>query len=74
MHDRFQHLVNALAGLGAHRDGVGGVQPDCLLDCFLRAQDVRRWKIDFVDDRNDFKAVVDGQIRIGKSLRLHALA
>ncbi len=74
VNDRFQHLVHALAGLGAHRNRVGRVQSHSLLNRFLRAQNVRRRQIDLVDDRNDFEAVVDGQIRICQRLRLHALA
>ena len=74
MDNRFQHIVNALAGLGAHRDGVGRVQPHSLLDSLLGAHDIRRWKINLIDDRNDFQAVVDSQISVGQGLRLHALA
>ncbi len=74
MHDRFQHLVHALAGLGAHRDGVGGVQADGLLDGLLGAQNVGRGQVDLVDDGNDFEAVIDGQVGVGQRLRLHALA
>ena len=74
VHDRFQHLVHALAGLGAHRDGVGRVQPHRLFDRLLRAQNVGRGQIDLVDDGNDFEAVIDGQVGVGQRLRLHALA
>ncbi len=72
--DGFEHLVHALAGLGAYRDGVGGVQSNGLLDGFLGAQNIGRGQIDFVDDGNDFEAVVDGQVGVGQRLRLHALA
>ena len=74
VNDRLQHLVHALPGLGAHRNRVGGVQSHSLFNRFLRAQNVRRRQIDLVDDRNDFEAVIDGQIGIGQRLRLHALA
>jgi hypothetical protein len=74
MHNRLQHVFNAQAGLGGHRDGIGRVQAHCLLDRLLRARDVGGGKIDLVDDRNHFQAAVDGQEGIGQRLRLNALA
>ena len=74
MHDGFQHLVHALAGFGAHRDGIGSIQADRLLDSLLRAQNVGRWQVDLVDHGDDFESVMDGQVGIGQGLRLHALA
>ena len=74
VHDRFQHIFHALAGLGAYGDGIGRVQPDGLLDVLLGAQNVGRGKVDLVDDRNDFQAVMDGQIGVGEGLRFHTLA
>jgi hypothetical protein len=72
--DGLKHFRHALAGLGAHRDGVGGVESDGLLNGFLGAHDVRRGQIDFVDDGNDLKAVIDGQVSVGQRLSLDALA
>ncbi len=74
MHDRLQHGVHALAGLGADGDGVSGVESDGFFDGFLGAQDVGRRQIDLVDDGNNLESVVDGQIGIGQGLRLDALA
>ena len=74
MNDRFQHFCDALAGLGAYRDGVGRVQSNGFLDCFLGAENIGRRKIDFVDDGNDLKAVVDSQVGVGKRLSFNPLA
>ena len=73
LHDGFQHVGHALAGLGADEDGVGGVEADGAFDHFFGARDVGALQIDFVDDRNDFEAVIDGEIRIGEGLRFDAL-
>ena len=73
MDDRLQHFSHARAGLGAHREGVSGVQPHRFLNRLLSAHDVGRRQVDFVDDGNDLQAVVDGQVCIGQRLRLHAL-
>ena len=72
--DGFEHFVHALAGLGAHWNRIGGVQPDGLLNGFLGADDVGRGQVDFVDDGNDFEAVVDGEVSVGEGLGFHALA
>ena len=74
VHDRFQHFFHALAGLGAHGDGIGRIQPNGLLNVFLGAQDVGRGQVDLVDHGNDLEAVMDGEIGVGERLRLHALA
>ena len=74
MDDGLEHVGDALAGLGADRDGVGGVQADGLLDGLLGCGHVSRGKVDLVDDGDDFQAVVDGEIGVGQGLGLHALA
>ena len=74
MNDGFKHLSNALAGLGAYRDGVGGVQSHGLLNGLLSAENVCRGQVDFVDDGNDFESVVDGEVGIGQRLGFNALA
>ena len=71
--DGFQHVGHALAGLGADQHGVGGIEPDRAFDHLLGALDIGAGQVNLVDDRNDFKAVVDGEIRIGQRLRLDAL-
>ena len=71
--DGFEHVGHALAGLGADEDGVGGVEADGAFDHFLGARDVGAGQIDLVDDRNDFEAVIDGEIGIGERLGFDAL-
>ena len=73
VHDCFKHLFNALAGFGADGDGIGGVQPDGLLDVFLGAQNVGRGQVDLVDHGNHLEAVMEGQIGVGEGLRFDAL-
>ena len=57
LHDRFEHVGHALAGLGADQQRVGGIEPDRAFDHLLGALDVGAGQIDLVDDRNDFQAV-----------------
>ena len=71
--DRFQHVGHALTGLGADQDGVGGIQTDRAFDHLFGARNVGALQIDLVDDRNDFEAVIDGQIGIRQSLRFDSL-
>ena len=73
MDNRFKDIGNALAGLRRDGNRVVGRQPDGLLDHLARALNVGRGQVDLVDDRNDFEAVVDGEIGVGQRLRLHAL-
>ena len=72
-HDRLEHVVHADAFLGARQDRVTRVEPDDLLDLPFRLVWLRAWKIDLVDDRDDLQVVLDGEIGVGKRLRLDAL-
>ena len=62
-----------MSGLGADQDGVGGIEADGAFDHFFGARNVGALQIDLVDDRNDFQAVIDGEIGVGQRLRLDAL-
>ncbi len=73
MDDGFEDVGDALAGLGADGNGVRGVEADGLLDHLLGARDVGAGEIDFVDDGDDFEAVVDGEVGVGEGLGLDAL-
>ena len=73
LHNRFQHVGNALAGLGADQDRIGGVEADGAFDHLLGARDVGALQIDLVDDGNDFEPMIDGKIGIGQRLRLDSL-
>ena len=52
---------------------VRGVEADGAFDHFLGALDVGAGKVDLVDDRNDFEAVVDGNVGVRQRLRFDAL-
>ncbi len=73
LYDGFEHVGDALSGFGADENGVGGIEADRAFDHFFGASDVGARQIDFVDDGNDFKAVIDGEIGVGERLRLDAL-
>ena len=72
--DRFEHVVDADAFLGAGENRVGGVEADDLLDLLLGALDVGAGQIDLVDHRNNFQPVIEREIDVGERLRLDALA
>ncbi len=72
--DRFQHLGHVLPGLGGNLDGVGGIEPDHVLDLLLDRFGLGRRQIDLVEHRHDLVAGVDRVIDIGQRLRLDALA
>ena len=72
--DRLQHGLDVLAGLGRDRDGVGGVEPDHLLDLLLDAVGVGGRQVDLVEDGQDLEVVVERLVDVGERLRLHALA
>ena len=74
MNDCFQHFMHALPRFRTHRDGVSGVEADGHLDGLLGADNVGGGQVDFVDDGNDFEAVIDGEVGVGQSLRFYALA
>src|SRR6185369_7381665 len=71
--DGLENLGYAEAGLGANQYGVGGVQPDRAFDHLLGALHIGAGQVNLVNDGDDFKPMVDGEIRIGQRLRLYAL-
>ena len=73
LHDGFEHVGHALAGLGADQDGVGGIEADGAFDHLLGARNVGAGEVDLVDDGNDFEAVIDGEIGVGERLGFDAL-
>ena len=48
-------------------------RPTADFDHLFGARDVGGRQIDLVDDRNDFEAVIDGEIRVGEGLGFNAL-
>ena len=73
LHDGLENVGNALSGLGADEDGVGGVEADGAFDHLFGAGNVGALQIDLVDDGNDFEAVIDGEIRISEGLGFDSL-
>ena len=71
--DGFQNIGYALAGFGADQASVRGIESDGAFDHFLGALDVGARQVDLVDDRNDLKAVVDGEVGVGERLRFDSL-
>ena len=72
--DRLQHGGDVQAGLGRDRDGVGGIEPDHVLDLLLDAVAVGGRQVDLVEDGEDLEIVVERLVDVGQRLRLHALA
>ena len=73
VHDRLQHFRHVQSGLGRDQDGVGGVEPDHVLDLLLDLVGLGRRQVDLVEHRHDLVIVVDRLIDIGERLRLDAL-
>ena len=44
------------------------VQSQALIDLFFDAIHIGRWKVDFVNDRNNFQVVLQSQVKIGQRL------
>ncbi len=74
VHDGFQHLVDAKAGLGRDHHRVGGVDADHVLDLLLDLLGFRGRQVDLVQHRHDLMAGVERVIDVGERLRLDALA
>ncbi len=72
--DRFQHILDAEAGLGRNQHGVRRIEADHILDLLLDALGLGRRQIDLVEHRHDLMAGIERMIDIGERLRLDALA
>jgi hypothetical protein len=71
--DSLQNFVDAGALLGASQHGIARVETDDGFDLLADPLGLCGRQIDFVDDRDDFEVVVQGQVGVGEGLRLHAL-
>ena len=74
MHDRLEDLVDPLAGLGAARDRVVGVDADHVLDLGAGAIGIGLRQVHLVQHRHDLDAEVERGVAVGHRLRLDALA
>ena len=72
-HDRLQHGLDTLAGLGGDRQGVGCVETDHVLDLLLDALRLGRRQVDLVEHREDLVVVLERLVDVGQRLRLDAL-
>jgi hypothetical protein len=72
--DRFQHLLDADAGLGRDQHGLGGIDADHLLDLLADALGLGGGQVDLVQDHDDLVVGVDRLVDVGQRLRLDALA
>ncbi len=71
--DGLQHEVDADAGLGRDRHGVGRIDADDVLDLLLDALGLGGRQVDLVQHGHDLVAGVDGGIDVGQRLGLDAL-
>ena len=67
------HQVDADAGLGRDRHGVGGIDADDVLDLLLDPLGLGGRQVDLVQHRHDLVAGLDGGVDVGQRLRLDAL-
>ena len=73
VHDRFEHVLDALAGLGRDFQRVMRVEPDHVLDLLAHAIGLGGGQVDLVEDRHHLVIVVERLIDIGERLRLDPL-
>ena len=74
VHDGFQHVVDAEAGLGRDHHRVGGVDADHVLDLLLDLVGFGGRQVDLVEHRHDLVVGVERVVDVGERLRLDALA
>jgi hypothetical protein len=70
---RFQHVIDAEAGLGRTEDGVGGIDADHVLDFLAGVVRVGGRQVDLVQHRYHVDAEFDCRVAVGNRLRLDAL-
>ena len=72
-HDRFEHLLDVLAGLGRDRDRVLGGDADCVLDLGRDLLGSRVRQVHLVEDREHRQLGLLREVRVHDRLRLDAL-
>src|SRR6185503_8134921 len=73
LHDGFEDIRHTLAGFRAYGNRITRVESNRAFNHFLGATDIGAGQVDFVDERNDFQSMFDGQGGICQGLSLHAL-
>jgi hypothetical protein len=71
--DRFEHLVDSEAGLGAGEHGVVGGEADYVLYLLLHPLRLGGGEVDLVDDGDDLVVVLDRLVDVGEGLGFHPL-
>src|SRR5690606_36059863 len=69
-----QNIVYAHAALGAAGYGIGGIDPDDVLDFGLDLFRVGLGQVHLVQHGHDFKALLDGCVAVGNRLGLDTLS
>ena len=73
MDDGFKDFFGPFSLLGACQDRIRGIQADDVFDLVFNPGDVRAGQVDFVNDRNDFKIMIQCKIGVGECLCLDTL-
>ena len=73
LYDRFEHVVYADAGLRADQYGFRRVQPDKVFNFLTHPVGIGAGQVNFIDDRNDFQIMFQGQVHVCQCLRFYAL-
>ena len=73
LYNGLQHILNTQARLGTAQHCVAGINADNVLDFLLHMLGVGAGQINFIDNRDNFQIVVQGQIHIGQGLGFNAL-
>ena len=66
-------MIDSESLLGRYLKYCLRIQPQILLNLFFYALNIGRWKIDFINDRDNFQIMLQRQVQIGKRLSFHAL-
>ena len=74
VHDRIEHRLDPLAGLGGDLQYVLFVHAKELGQLLHRAGHIGHGEVDLVQDRDDLEVLLHGQVEVGEGLRLDPLA
>ena len=71
--DGFENFLDTDAVFGGGEDGSTGVEADELFDLLADAFGLGGGEVDFVDNRDDFEVMVEGEVGIGEGLGFDTL-